>query len=50
MVGNKNTTSINNNTSMDESKGVSFGEVRVRVHERILNRRASAMYAGLELG
>lgn len=31
-------------------KEVSFGEVRVRQHERILTRRASAVYAKLEIG
>lgn len=33
-----------------KKKGISFGEVRVREHERILNPRASSLYAGLELG
>lgn len=31
-------------------KAVSFGEVRVRQHERILARRASEVYAKLEIG
>lgn len=32
------------------SKGVSFGEVRVRQHERVLKTRTSDLYAGLQLG
>jgi cupin superfamily acireductone dioxygenase involved in methionine salvage len=31
-------------------KGISFGEVRVREHERILNHRPSAKYADLAMG
>jgi hypothetical protein len=31
-------------------KGISFGEVRVREHERVLNTRPSARYADLTLG
>lgn len=38
------------NEAPKDKRGVQFGEVRVRQHERILNRRASAKYAGLELG
>ena len=33
-----------------KKKGIRFGEVRVREHERILNRRVSAEYAELDMG
>lgn len=46
----KRDTDNSKNTTHHENKGVSFGEVRVREHERILNPRASSRYAGLELG
>jgi cupin superfamily acireductone dioxygenase involved in methionine salvage len=39
-----------NSTKSAKSKGISFGEVRVREHERVLNTRSSARYADLTLG